>query len=1007
MNPRAQVPAAWTAPDLAAVPAPNPDPAALRSWLDAVSAVAAVVQVEASEGQTQQWYGERLADLMPHIEYLQHSGPDLFDILRRFVVELLQDPPRRKILQTVGVHQRVLLSLIADARRSDVLIVLADLQDNGRSYATVPTADGAGAVPLSAMPAYLLQLSDPVEPGVLKLGPVDLPLAAQLTRFAWTGDGILQLEGWAYLPGIDPADCVLDVGLRQQESNVLSALPVRRDQDPRVDIAAADRWQSYAGAAFAASVDVRTLPGLQQSAGAREWAVQMTLRAGELSVSDVVRVRDSDLVPRRFPVEKLVGERTRVIGIMDAVEGLRLKAVRYSCVVSSLELYGTMVRVGFDDSAGAVPAALYLDAPGEARLEVRRDGEGAGFAVDAASLTSAAPADGKEKRWTLQALLPNGRIEPVGWAGAGTDLAAASDPTAALRAECTGYGYLQISLRPQRVTLTRAELLPDGGTIGLEGCLGSMPGFSEPVLPELLLMTARNELRPLSTRWLDESGSFRAEFALLWDKWGHGESALEPGHYRVLRVLGDGTGGLQTVRVPALGKLLTDLPLQIQHELMSMELVGEGNEQDLVLRVAAPRTAADLTARSRSRAITAYSRTADAVDRSIALFETFDGKSCSDSGRAISDVLGVKLPGLRRYWTIADFSVSVPANCTPVLRESPEWFHLLATAGYLVNNNNFPHYFRKRPEQYYLQTWHGTPLKRIGADTPLTGTTASYRALITREAAAWDMLLTQNEFAAETLTAAFGYRGEPAVFGYPRNDALTADTAPVRRAETRRRLGIADSRKVLLYLPTWRDDGAVASPYLNFEAAAARLGPDYLLLYRGHHKIANRRKTTGQVHYVDVTVYPEINDLYLAADLLVTDYSSAIFDFCTTGKPMYFLAPDLEHYRDSERGFYFDFEEQVPGPVTTSTDELLSVILTNQVACEPYSGRYREFVHRYASDDDGAAADRVVQVVWGVGSTSSEVIADLPVPDLGGRSPDKKFTETVVASANGEQQKRW
>ena len=956
--------AVWTAPEVEPVPLPIADSASLRQWLDDLSVAAALVHSEAPAAEAQQWYGRRLADVLPHVEYIQHSEKERFDVLRNAVSALLA-AAGPGALQTIDVHHRVLLSLTGEGRRNDLLLVLAELQDKGLSYNTAPTQDGTAAGGLTAVPGYLLLLSNPVESSLLNLTSVDLPVATRLTRFAWAADGLLTIGGWAYLPGVDPADCVLEIGLRPRGSSIVSALAINREQDERVDAVAADRCRSYSGAAFTASVDTRTLQGLQPG-DAKEWAVQVTLRVGAFTASDLIRTRDTDLVPRRLPVGGPVHDCTRVIGVMDAADGLRVKAVRYSCLISSLEVDGHTVRVGVGESSGVTPAALYLDSPDGPRLEFQREAGGTRFTIDTASVTSKFLAGAKEKRWTVLALLPNDRVEPAGWAGSGADLTAASEQMAAFRAECTGYGYLQLSFREQRLSVSRVELIHEPGLLVLEGRVSRDPGGPDPVLPELLLTTARNEVRASSTYWLDRTDHFRTEFSLVQNKWGHGEAALETGHYRILQTWTDTTGDFRTARVPALGQLLGELPVQMPHQLMAVELVGEGNEQDLVLRISAPRLAGERTARGRHLAIAVYTGTDTPVDPRTVLFETFHGKSCSDSGRAISDALGDRMPDVDRYWTVADYSVQVPPNCKPVLRESPEWFCLLATAGYLVNNNNFPHYFRKRPGQFYLQTWHGTPLKRIGLDTPVSGSTASYRALIQREAAAWDMLLAQNDFAAETLAVAFGYHGEPAVLGYPRNDGLTTD-ASNHRTESRTRLGIAADRKVLLYMPTWRDNGSGTDPYLDFNAAAEQLGPEYVFLYRGHHKIAGGRKTAGQNLYIDVTTHPEVNDLYLATDLLVTDYSSAMFDFSVTGKPMYFLTPDFDHYRDSERGFYFDFEAQAPGQVVADTDELVAAVLSAAVDAELYIGRYREFVRTYAPLDDGAAAARVVQAAWNEG----------------------------------------
>ncbi len=958
--------AEWLAPELPPAPVPEADSAVLRQWLAQVSSAAAVVLADAHEVAAEHWHRQRLGELNAHLDYLQHSGPEQFEVLQEFVAGVLQAPAGRQALYTLpGVHQRMLLWLTAHNRRSDVLLVLADLQDNGHSYRLSTARHTETINDLTAEPSYLPMLSNPVDPALLRLTMADLPLATRLTGFAWTEDGTLELGGWAYLPGIDPAACALEVRLQQAGSTNSAALAVIRGEDLRIDGVAADRWMSYAGAAFTATVDPRELPDLElQSRGVGEWALEVTMRFGEISVSGLVRIRDADTVPRRLPVGPLVNERTRLIGLMDGTEGLRLKRVRYSCA-ATLELAGTTVTVSFDPERGITPSALHLEVQGGPSLELQAtDTSGTSFEVDMSSVGSAA--GGQEKRWTVTAVLPNGRTEPVGWAGSGAELTAASDPAAALRAECTGYGYLQIVLRPVRVTLSSAEVGRDGATLVLEGRLSRTGGIPSPALPGVLLRTARNEVRPLSTAWLDGKGHrFRTEFPLTQDKWGLGDGALESGHYRVLCAVAEDSGRDRHVRVQAMGQLRAELPLGARRELADLELVGEGNDEDLVLRVSAPRDTSERSALGRGRLISDYSGCTDAVDGNAVLFETFDGKSCSDSGRAVSDVLGSRRPDLRRYWTVADFSVPVPENCTPVLRESAEWFRLLATAGYLVNNNNFPHYFRKRPEQFYLQTWHGTPLKRVGFDTPIVGTTASYRALLQREAKVWDMLVAQNEFAADTLAAAFGYRGRTAVLGYPRNDTLADVSAPLRREEARDRLGIAAEQKVLLYMPTWRDSASTTDPYLDFKMAETRLGADYVLLYRGHHKIAGRRKTTGQSLYLDVTTYPQVNDLYLAADLLVTDYSSAMFDFSVTGKPMYFLAPDLERYRDTERGFYFDFEEQLPGPLVGDTNELMDAILSDEARTDHFSLRYQQFADRYAPADDGAAAARIVRSVWG------------------------------------------
>src|SRR5690606_37289810 len=145
--------------------------------------------------------------------------------------------------------------------------------------------------------------------------------------------------------------------------------------------------------------------------------------------------------------------------------------------------------------------------------------------------------------------------------------------------------------------------------------------------------------------------------------------------------------------------------------------------------------------------------------------------------------------------------------------------------------------------------------------------------------------------------------------GYPRNDVLmTGD-----RDEIRTRLGIGADEKAILYAPTWRDDRDRIVEFLDLPALAQQT--DAVVLVRGHSRtLAAGQDATGP-RVVDVTAYPDIAQLLLAADVLLTDYSSVMFDFTATGKPIHFFTPDLDHYRGELRGFYFDLAARAPGPL--------------------------------------------------------------------------------------------
>ncbi|WP_104053805.1 MULTISPECIES: CDP-glycerol glycerophosphotransferase family protein [unclassified Arthrobacter] len=340
-------------------------------------------------------------------------------------------------------------------------------------------------------------------------------------------------------------------------------------------------------------------------------------------------------------------------------------------------------------------------------------------------------------------------------------------------------------------------------------------------------------------------------------------------------------------------------------------------------------------------------------------FESFGGKNCTDSPRAISDYLAANSFDEPLYWSVADRSVPVPEYAVPLLQGSAQWYRKLASTRRLVNNNNFPWYFRKSPGQFYLQTWHGTPLKKIGLDVPQRVLSLSYRDLMAREAQWWDLLLAQNDFAAGVLPKALGYTGEVLTAGYPRNDPLLHPNAAETGNRVRTLLGIPADQKVLLYAPTWRDsarDSAGRSDWVGFldvAEASRRLGPGWTFLIRGHHNVAGQRRIESHPAAIDVTDYPEVNDLYLASGVLVTDYSSAIFDYAVLRRPIVLLVPDLAEYRQS-RGLYADPSE-VFGllPAASNTDELVSALARSAAAGEPASSR---IVARFTSAEQGTAA---------------------------------------------------
>ncbi|MCK2183035.1 bifunctional glycosyltransferase/CDP-glycerol:glycerophosphate glycerophosphotransferase [Halomonas getboli] len=360
------------------------------------------------------------------------------------------------------------------------------------------------------------------------------------------------------------------------------------------------------------------------------------------------------------------------------------------------------------------------------------------------------------------------------------------------------------------------------------------------------------------------------------------------------------------------------------------------------------------------------------------LFETFNGKTVGDSPLALSRELHRRGSTIEQYWSVESLAIPVPEWATPLLRYSKRWYEVLASAQLLVNNNNWPWFFIKRPYQTYLQTWHGTPLKQIGNDVPGANLSLTYRSLMVREAAAWDYLIAQNEYSAKIFPRAFGYSGEVMQLGYPRNDSLVDDTAQPTRERVRAALGLADDSFVLLYAPTWRDNlkghgGYSRVLFLDFDVLREGVGENVVVLYRGHSNTAN---ASGGSHegVIDVTRYPDVNEIMLASDALVTDYSSIFYDYAVMRKPIYFLVPDLEQYGSATRGFYKPLEQVAPGPLCKDTAALVHEL--SQDFQSSYGERFDQFLATYAPQDDGSAAARVLDAL----APSCGMIVDILTP---------------------------
>ncbi len=348
-----------------------------------------------------------------------------------------------------------------------------------------------------------------------------------------------------------------------------------------------------------------------------------------------------------------------------------------------------------------------------------------------------------------------------------------------------------------------------------------------------------------------------------------------------------------------------------------------------------------------------------------ALFEAHMGRSVSDSPGAVFRELIARRPDLDVSWvTPGGRPVDGLDRVTEIRRDSWKYLAALARSQYLVDNQSFPPFFRKRAGQRYLQTWHGIPLKTMGLDEPRNQSEHEREQLL-EVSRQWDGLVVPNPYFEETFVPAFGYRGKLIRYGTPRCDALV--NGELDGGEIRRRLEIPAESQVVLYAPTFREHQrsrkrAVPLPF-NLIECQRSLPDDVILVLRSHYlnRFAIPRRSAG--FCIDGSSVDDINELYQIADVLVTDYSSVMFDFALTGRPIITYAYDWDDYAERSRGTYFDLRTEGPGTFVESEDELYDSI--RKALSEGAPLQQEAFRASFAGREDGMASTRAVDFLLG------------------------------------------
>lgn len=353
------------------------------------------------------------------------------------------------------------------------------------------------------------------------------------------------------------------------------------------------------------------------------------------------------------------------------------------------------------------------------------------------------------------------------------------------------------------------------------------------------------------------------------------------------------------------------------------------------------------------------------------VFESYWGKSFDCNPRGLYEYIDENYQDYETVWFLKDENTTVTGAGKKVRINSFLYYYYLARAKYFVNNVNFPDFYKKRKDAVELQTMHGTPLKTLGLDVPGDVDTEPKRTKFLKRCGRWDYLTVPSSYVEDISKRAFNFDKNVLRYGYPRNDKLFYGNTEENIRAIKSKLNIPLDKKVIFYAPTWRIKNWFKVE-MDLEKMNRELKGEYVVLFKFHHFVAKSVALPNYPGFIyNLSNYGDIRDLYLISDILVTDYSSVMFDFAILNKPQILFTYDLEKYRDNLRGMYLDIIEEAPGPITRDTDELIEAI--RGVNDHDSSLRRNQFRMKYCEFDNGNASKMIAEEFLGL-SKGNKVI---------------------------------
>ncbi|MCR1783557.1 bifunctional glycosyltransferase family 2 protein/CDP-glycerol:glycerophosphate glycerophosphotransferase [Nocardioides carbamazepini] len=790
---------------------------------------------------------------------------------------------------------------------------------------------------------------------------------AMLREARWVDAATLELTIFAAIDFVHmTASPAISCALVDRDAGRRIPLEIRQFRDARAN-QALRRHQDFSWGAFDAVVPVADVVAAGAGGdGTATWVVEVDIDVDGVRRSGAVPLIDEQasagFIGRDHLAPRPVAGSVVAFNPRSDVVGLRIRPDR-GPRLRTLEVTGRTVSGVLDQAAdgGRVTGLRATQGTQQVRAETTEGPDGMAFRLQLPAAWTG------QRRWQVQALTADGREVALGWPAAAPQWLGVG--TGEVVGSRTAAGDTE--LYEAAGTLVVDDIVVEGLRLDVTGHWLGAPAPGDARLA-LLTQVGGTEVLTAELHPGDDPGEVRASVTLTTDRWGLGDRPLAPAWLWLAVTTGD-----TTVRA-----LLGERGIDRLHHFMvgtdhpgySARVVQEGRVAGVELLPAVP--VEERVPYGQTQLQEWYADGDIPLEPGSVYFQSYVGASATDSQLALHHELRRTRPELTLYWGVASAASWVPDGGVPVVMTTREWYRVLAAAGQLCMNIDPERWFRKRPGQRLLQTFHGYPSKSMGIRMWDAKHYPPRRIELelARTSKQWDLILTPEPDMDQYYRREYAYDGPIHSEGYPRDDVLVSDRADAVREDVRRRLGIAPHQKAILYAPTWRDDQATnwraadAVHHLDIGAAARDLGPDYVLLLRGHrfhNPAGDGTDRAGATRFLDVTEYPEINDLILAADAAVLDYSSLRFDFALTRRPMVFLVPDLDTYVGGVRGFLYDYVPTAPGPHVDTADQVVDLLRDIDGLRRRYADATETFHRRFNRFMDGHAAERVAAAFFG------------------------------------------